>query len=85
MFLWSVLQPRGQRPRFGLFPVRSPLLRESRLISLPLLTKMSQFSRYSFRILCIQIRMTGYYSRRVAPFGFLRVVAIFQLAEAFRR
>jgi len=32
--------------RFGLFPVRSPLLRESLTISFPLLTKMFQFSRY---------------------------------------
>ena len=32
--------------RFGLFPVRSPLLRESLTIYFPLLTKMFQFSRY---------------------------------------
>ena len=32
-------------PRFGLFPVRSPLLRESRLISLPQGTEMFQFPR----------------------------------------
>ncbi len=31
--------------RFGLFPVRSPLLRESRLISFPLPTEMFQFGR----------------------------------------
>ena len=30
---------------FGLFPVRSPLLRESRLISLPLGTEMFHFPR----------------------------------------
>ena len=30
--------------RFRLFPLRSPLLRESRLLSLPPLTKMFQFS-----------------------------------------
>ena len=34
--------------RFALFPFRSPLLRESRLISFPLLTKMLQFSRLPF-------------------------------------
>jgi hypothetical protein len=34
------------RPRFGLFPVRSPLLRESRLISTPRGTKMFQFPRF---------------------------------------
>jgi hypothetical protein len=44
--------------RFGLFPVRSPLLRESRLISLPRGTKMFQFPRfpphsYGFRVGCI--------------------------------
>ena len=34
------------RQRFGLFPVRSPLLRESRLISTPRGTKMFQFPRF---------------------------------------
>jgi hypothetical protein len=34
------------RPGFGLFPVRSPLLRESRLISTPRGTKMFQFPRF---------------------------------------
>jgi hypothetical protein len=31
--------------RFRLFPFRSPLLRKSRLLSFPLLTKMFQFSK----------------------------------------
>ena len=36
--------PKGfDPPRFGLFPVRSPLLGESRLISLPPGTEMFQF------------------------------------------
>jgi hypothetical protein len=34
------------RVKFGLFPVRSPLLRESRLISTPRGTKMFQFPRF---------------------------------------
>jgi hypothetical protein len=34
------------RPRFGLIPVRSPLLGESRLISVPRGTKMFQFPRF---------------------------------------
>ena len=39
-----VPQPRGSKlPRFGLFPVRSPLLGESRLISVPPGTEMFQF------------------------------------------
>ena len=36
-----------KRDRFGLFPVRSPLLRESRLFSFPVTTKMFQFITYA--------------------------------------
>ena len=39
-----------KRYRFGLFPVRSPLLRESLLFSLPPGTKMFQFSGFAFRL-----------------------------------
>jgi hypothetical protein len=44
--------------RFGLFPVRSPLLGESRLFSLPAGTKMFQFpafasATYGFSCRCI--------------------------------
>jgi hypothetical protein len=38
----------------GLVPFRSPLLRESRLISFPLDTEMFQFSRFASHDLCIQ-------------------------------
>ncbi len=41
-----------------LVPFRSPLLWESRLISVPLVTEMFQFSRFASRTLCIQVRMT---------------------------
>src|SRR5699024_4856286 len=41
------------RSWFGLFPVRSPLLRESMFLSLPLDTKMFQFSRCPPTALCI--------------------------------
>lgn len=71
--------------RFGLFPFRSPLLGESHLISFPLPTEMFQFGRYRLATLCIQVEMTGHYARRVAPFGDLRVTALFQLTGAFRR
>ena len=49
----GVLQPRRQRRRFGLVRFRSPLLTESNSLSIPLLTKMFQFSRFcvSFLIL----------------------------------
>ena len=43
---------------FGLLPVRSPLLGESRLISSPPGTEMVQFPGCAFRTLWIQIRMT---------------------------
>jgi hypothetical protein len=41
----EALQPRrGKPPRFGLFPVRSPLLRKSIFLSFPPVTEMFQFS-----------------------------------------
>jgi hypothetical protein len=66
--------------RFRLFPFRSPLLRESFLLSLPAGTKMFQFPAFAsaFR------RITGYYPSRVPPFGYLRVSAYLQLSGAFR-
>ena len=41
--------PNKQAHWFGLFPFRSPLLRESIFLSLPPGTKMFQFSGYAFR------------------------------------
>ena len=42
------LQPRmNESIRFGLFPVRSPLLRESRLISFPAGTEMFHFPAFA--------------------------------------
>ena len=46
---------------------------------------MFQFGRSRFLSLCIQDKDSGFYSHWVAPFGYLRVNAFFQLAEAFRR
>ena len=66
--------------RFRLVPVRSPLLGESRLLSLPGGTEMFQFSPFASALR----RMTGHYSSRVAPFGYLRVTAHVQLSGAFR-
>ena len=43
--------------RFGLFPLRSPLLRESRLISLPPATEMFQFTGLATLGLCVQPRV----------------------------
>ena len=52
--LMGVLQPRIEDRRFGLFPFRSPLLRESHLLSLPPGTEMFQFPGCAFPTLCIQ-------------------------------
>src|SRR5512136_3098615 len=41
--------PRAKSPRFGLFRVRSPLLAESLLISLPPGTEMFQFPGFASR------------------------------------
>jgi hypothetical protein len=69
--------PAGQRirtltsRRFRLFPFRSPLLGESRLISLPLGTEMFHFPRfasspYGFRTGCSVFNGTGF-PIRVSP------------------
>ena len=44
---------------FGLFPVRSPLLGESLLISFPLGTEMFHFPRFASYSLWIQLWMAG--------------------------
>ena len=56
-----------------LVPFRSPLLRESRLISVPLVTEMFQFSRFAPSLLFIQSEVT--LAGRVSPFGNLRISA----------
>ncbi len=46
--------------RFGLFRVRSPLLTESLLFSLPRGTEMVHFPRFASSTLCIHVEITGY-------------------------
>ncbi len=72
--------PDGRNHRFRLFPVRSPLLRESFLLSFPPATKMFQFAGLARATLWIQVAVLG-----VAPFGHSRIKACFQLPETFRR
>ena len=52
---------------------RSPLLSESRLISVPLPTEMFQFRRFASLTLCIRVRMA--LAGRVSPFGNPRIKA----------
>ncbi len=61
--------------RFRLFPFRSPLLRESRLFSLPRGTEMFQFPRFPPLVLCVQTRVTPHDRCRVSPFGYPRIDA----------
>ena len=56
---------RLAQDRFRLFPFRSPLLRESRLLSLPGGTEMVHFPPFAPPFLCIQKGVTGFY-----PAGF---------------
>ncbi len=61
--------------RFGLFPFRSPLLRESQLLSFPRVTEMFQFTRFPPLALCVQTRVTPHDGCRVSPFGYPRIEA----------
>ena len=67
--------PGVTRVRFSLFRFRSPLLTESRLLSLPAGTEMFHFPAFPPRTLCIQVRVTGHDSCRVSPFGNPRITA----------
>src|ERR1700740_3399676 len=54
------------RDRFGLFPFRSPLLRESLLLSLPVCTEIFHFPTLPPPALCVQAGAMGHY----APSGY---------------
>ena len=68
------LQPRAvETVRFGLIPFRSPLLWESRLISLPPGTEMFHFPGLASPKLCIHFGILGHDSQWVSPFRDLRI------------
>ena len=67
--------PAITRDRFGLFRFRSPLLTESRLLSLPVGTEMFHFPTFPPHTLCVQVWVTGHDSCRVSPFGNPRITA----------
>ena len=74
--LWPDFPDRSAREMAKsrrLFRFRSPLLSESRLISVPLPTEMFQFRRFAPPSLCIQEGVT--LAGRVSPFGNLRIKA----------
>src|SRR5579863_2533786 len=66
-------------PWFGLFPPRSPLRRESRLISSRRATEMFQFARCPPLCLSFQHRVARHHSGGVAPFGISGLSARMQL------
>ena len=69
--------------RFRLIPVRSPLLRESLLLSLPRPTEMFHFGRFPPQALWIQTWVTGHDPGRVSPFGHLRIKALLAAPRSF--
>ena len=74
--LWPDFPDRSAREMAKsrwLFRFRSPLLSESRLISVPLPTEMFQFRRFASLTLWIRVRMT--LAGRVSPFGNPRIKA----------
>ena len=79
--------PAITHDRFSLFRVRSPLLTESLLFSLPVGTEMFHFPTFPLPALYIQAGVTGSASR---PAGFphseiLGSGFVYQLPEAYRR
>ena len=59
--------------RFGLIPFRSPLLGESRFLSIPPATEMCHFAGLPSPALCVQAGTRAHYHAWVSPFGNPRV------------
>ena len=81
------LLPDITHTRFGLFRFRSPLLTESRLLSLPVGTEMFHFPTFPLPALYIQAGVTGS-ARRPAGFPHSDTLGsklAYQFPEAYRR
>ncbi len=76
--------PIVQARRFGLFRVRSPLLAESLLFSIPAGTEMVHFPALPPPALCIQAGVRRHDPSWVSPFGHPWIKARLQLPKAFR-
>ena len=82
--LWPPFPERSAKSkanRYRLLRFRSPLLSESRLISVPAVTEMFQFSAFALPDLCIQPGVT--LAGRVSPFGHLRINARLPAPRSF--
>ena len=81
--IMEVLQPQRDESRwFGLIRVRSPLLTESRLISLPPGTEMFHFPGLASACLCVQHAMNGR-AVQVSPFGHLCIKGCLAPPQSF--
>ena len=82
--LLTALQPRpNESERFGLFPFRSPLLRDSRLISFPSGTEMFHFPEFAPKRLSFHLLVTEHDFRRVSPFRHLRLIGCLAPPRSF--
>ena len=80
----TALLPRiNESMRFGLFPLRSPLLRDSRLISFPSGTEMFHFPELTPVGLSFHPQVTEHDSRRVPPFRYLRLIGCLAPPRSF--
>ena len=74
--------PKWKPLRFGLFPVRSPLLRKSIFLSFPADTEMFQFSAFATRVLCIQTRSVRESRDHHLFDGFPGLIAVFRALQS---
>ena len=77
------LLPDITHDRFSLIRVRSPLLTESLLFSLPVGTEMFHFPTFPLPALYIQAEVTGHDSSRVSPFGHPWITARLPAPQGF--
>ena len=66
----------------GLIPVRSPLLRESQLISVPTGTEMFHFPAFAFNTYVFSIKYLPY-GKWVPPFRYLRITGLLPPPRSF--
>ncbi len=81
---WRPYNPTGRTRWFGLFRVRSPLLAESRLISIPLGTEMFQFPKFALMSYVFTQQCMASTAMRVSPFGNPRIKRCLLFPEAYR-
>ena len=66
----------------GLFPVRSPLLRESQLISFPRGTEMFHFPPFALHTYVLSMQYLAY-AKWVPPFRHLRIIGLLPPPRSF--